>query len=331
MTTAHHLDSWTPEQFSVLEQSILVARHKLHETGLFTDEALAKLIENHPSDYLTIAAMGRDEKKFEWMVGERGDISAETLLEVVRSGQLWVNVIAIGRFHEEYRRIIDEVYDELEANNPRFRAQHRSGNLLISSPHAMVYYHIDLPVNMLWHLRGEKRVWVYPPFDNRFVSPRNIERLIAGEMAEDMPYHPWFEDYALKFDVKPGQMITWPQNTPHRVTNLDGLNVSLSTEHRNPIAKRRLNVHRANRLLRNAFGMECRSCSPHGLGARAKEVLAKGVTLSQRLLRVGNKEPFGYRKRFFIDPNAPLGYTLHDGSRQPDFEEENAVLMGMGR
>ena len=61
MTTAHHLDSWTPEQFSVLEQSILVARHKLHETGLFTDEALAKLMNKN-----LMSLMG--DKKYNYSV-----------------------------------------------------------------------------------------------------------------------------------------------------------------------------------------------------------------------------------------------------------------------
>lgn len=322
------LRDWTPEQFAVLEQAVLVAQHRLHETDLFSDAALAELIDRQPDDYLTIAAMGRDEKKFEWMVGERGDASAHDLLDAVRRGKLWVNLIALGRFYDEYRRIINDLYDELEARNPRFKAQHRSGNLLISSPEAMVYYHIDLPVNMLWHLRGRKRVWVYPPFDPRFVAPRNIERLIHGEMAEDMPYHAWFEDYALKFDVEPGQMITWPQNTAHRVTNLDGLNVSLSTEHRNPLAQRRLNVHRANRFLRKNFGLEGTSIRPEGAVARAKELLIKGVHAVQRVTRRQHKEPFGYRKKFRVDPHAPLGYVLLNGAEQASFEEENAVLMG---
>src|SRR5690606_19909221 len=112
--TSSYLDQWTSEQFAVLEQSILVARHRIHETGLFSDQALADLIDRHPSDYLTIAAMGRDQNKFEWMVGERGDLSALELLDAVRNGQLWLNVIAITRFHEEYRKLIDSVYDELE-------------------------------------------------------------------------------------------------------------------------------------------------------------------------------------------------------------------------
>lgn len=323
-----YLDNWSSEQFRVLESAVLVAEHRIHESGLFTDEALCRLINKHPADYLTIAAMGSDKNKFEWMTGERGNSSAEELLLAVKRGQLWLNLIRLGRLHPEYNSVVNSIYDELEANSPGFKAESRSANLLISSPNAMVYYHLDLPVNMLWHLRGEKQVWVYPSGDERFVAPRNIERLILGEMAEDMPYKPWFEDYALSFTLKPGQMITWPQNAPHRVTNCEGLNVSLSTEHRNPIARRRLGVHLANHYLRQQFGCQNLSISPIGLSARAKELYARVCQRVQSLTRGERPEPFSYRKRFRVDANAEKGYVLLNPDQNLSFAEEEALLVG---
>ena len=329
-TLTSYLDRWTPEQFETLERGVLVARHRLHETGLFSDEALIDLIDRQPEGYLTIAAMGTDENRFEWMTGERGGCSAADLLRAVREHRIWLNLVRVGRFHPEYRKLIDALYDELEANAPGFRALNRSGNLLISSPRAIVYYHIDLPVNMLWHLRGEKQVWVYPHFDNRFVAPRNIERLIRGEMAEDMPYEPWFEDYALRFHVRPGDLITWPQNAAHRVTNCDSLNVSLSTEHHNATALRRLNVNQANHYLRTRLGCSRLSISPDGWGARCKDLAMRGLNRWQRLFGSRQPEPFSYRRRFVVDPNAPRGFVLKDPGDQVGYVEEQAVLMGAG-
>lgn len=323
------LHNWTSEQYRMVEKTTLIAQHRLHESGLFTDEALCELIDRHPQDYLTIAGMGSDQNKFEWMTGIRGQTSAVDLLQAVKNGQLWVNLVCLARFHSEYDRILNSLYDELEAHSPGFKAQHRSANLLISSPNAMVYYHIDLPVNMLWHLRGEKQVWVYPAFDERFVAPQNIERLILGKMAEDMPYHRWYEDYALSFVLQPGQMITWPQNTPHRVTNREGLNVSLSTEHRNPLAKRRINVHLANHYLREQFGCQNLSMDPRGSVARMKEAYARGVQMFQKLTRKKKLEPFSYKKRFRIDPLAPKGYVLLESEKELNFQEEEALLAGV--
>ena len=329
VTSASYLGNWTPEQYRMLEKAVLVAEHRIHETGLFSDEALCELIDRHPDNYLTIAAMGNDKNKFEWMTGERAGISASDLLLAVKQGQLWLNVVCLAKFHPEYERMLNSIYNELEAKVPGFKAQHRSANLLISSPNAQVYYHIDLPVNMLWHLRGEKQVWVYPSFDERFVAPRNIERLIQGKMAEDMPYQPWFEDYVLSFTVQPGQMITWPQNTPHRVTNREGMNVSLSTEHRNPIAKRRINVHLANHYLREQFGWQNLSIDPHRWTARLKENYARACQMYHKLIAGKKAEPFAYRKRFRVDPHAPKGYVLHNPEGEVSFEEEEKLLAGV--
>lgn len=326
IASSSYLKDWTPEQCRVLEQAVLIANHRLHETGLFSDEALAELIDGQPDDYLTLAAMGSDEKKFEWMVGERNGASGQDVVEAVRGGKLWVNLVALTRFHETYRRLVDAVYDELEETVPGFRARHRSANLLISSPQAMVYYHVDLPVNMLWHLRGEKRVWVYP-CDERFVSQRNLERLSVGAMSEDMPYESWFDDYALSFRVQPGQMITWPQNSPHMVKNLDGLNVSLSTEHRDPVAKRRIMVHKANHFLRNRCGVRNLSSSPHGLVAHLKQNGVRALNLLNRLTRRPVDETFGFRRRFVIDPHAESGYRLCEGETAGDFSEEQSVVL----
>jgi len=323
-----YLDGWTDEQYRMVEKTILIAQHRLHQSGLFSDEALIELIDRHPEEYVTIAAMGNDANRFEWMNGERGDVSAADMLRLVREKQLWLNLIRLNRFQPEYARLVDSLYDELERHCPGFKAKHRSANLLISSPNAMVYYHIDLPVNMLWHLRGEKQVWVYPPFDDRFASPQNIERIIVGEMAEDMPYQPWFEDYALNFKLKPGQMITWPQNTPHRVTNLDGLNVSLSTEHRNRMAKRRINVHLANHYLREQFGCDNLSTDPRGWSGQFKEVYARACRVTQKLLAKKQFEPFGYGKSFRLDTQAERGFVMLEQDANPEREAVIQELVG---
>lgn len=321
-----YLQDWTAQDFGVLEEAVLVARHRLHETGLFSDEALADLIDKQSDDYLTLAAMGTDASKFEWMAGQRGDASGKDIIQAVKTGKIWVNIICLARFHPEYAKLLNSLYAELEKNSPGFQAKHRSANLLISSPNAIVYYHIDLPVNMLWHIRGEKRVWVYPHFDNRFASPRNIERAIIGEMSEDMPFEPWFDDYALEFNVKPGQMITWPQQAPHRVTNLDSMSVSLSTEHRNKRAKRRINTHLANYYLRKQFGCKNLSIKPEGWKACVKEAYVRGVQLCNKLITANQLEPYSYRKRFVIDLNAELGYRMLEGENATDFKREEALL-----
>ncbi len=302
------LVDWTPSQYQRLEHDILLAQHRLHESPLFSNEGLVRLLDTHPADCLHVNTMGYDHRDFQWQEGDRNGVPGEVLLDLVQRGRLWINLRNLMQHQPVYRNLINELFDSLERCNSRFKAHFRSANLLISSPGALVHYHVDIPVNMLWHLRGIKRVWVYPPFDFRFVSQDVLERVFSGDYAEDVPYFEWFDEHAQVFDVRPGQMLTWPQNTPHRVTNQEGLNVSLSTEHRNPMATRRINVHLANQWLRNRLGKPSRGVEVSGPWAHLKENLIRGV----RYATAWQQKPkarFVYPKTFRVNPDAPLGFS----------------------
>ncbi|QDU58875.1 cupin-like domain-containing protein [Aeoliella mucimassa] len=306
------LRNWTQEDFDTVEQGVLVAQHGLAETGMFTDDALADIIDSHPAEDLSINTMGVDPDVFDWREGERNGVSGRELVQLVREGQLWINCRRMIDNHPDYARAIHSLYDDIEQQKAGFVAENRTANLLISSPSAWVPYHVDMPVNMLWHIRGTKRVWVYPPFDNRFASSQVLEKVCSGEWSEDVPYDPSFDRYALVYDAQPGQLITWPQLTPHRVCNLEGLNVSLSTEHKNARARRRLNVHSANHLLRTKFGIASQHIAADGPTAHAKQLLARSFRLVDRLFGK-QKEQFVYPKTFYVDPEAPHGYRLKEG------------------
>ena len=317
------LKNWSSQDFEALEESVLVANHGFAETGYFTDEALAELLDQHPDDSLTISTMGSDPTRFEWIEGERNDVSGQTLIELVQQGRLWLNVRRALE-HPHLSGLVDAMYDTLERRAPGFKAQDRNANLLISSSTAMVHYHIDMPVNMLWHIRGRKRVWVYPHFDHRFCSQVSTERVCVGDISEDVPYHSDLDRYALAFDVEPGQLITWPQFTPHRVQNLGGLCVSLSTEHKNPRARRRINMHQANHYLRHRWGWNPKSNDMDSFAAHAKQAVARGVRMAAKFSSQVS-EQFVYPKSFVVDPSVEGGIRLLGGEPSivaPHLDEE---------
>lgn len=187
------LSDWSDDDFKILEDGILCAKHRMADTGLFTDEGLIKILDAHPEEAMSINLMGTDTNKFEWREGERNGCSSEDLINLVRQGHFWLNLRSVQRHHPELSKMINGVYDELEASSPGFIATARTGNLLISSPQAIVYYHIDTKVNMLWHMRGRKRVWVYPPHDERFVSNKVIELCASGAFTDEVPYDKDFD------------------------------------------------------------------------------------------------------------------------------------------
>ena len=321
-----HLVDWTPEQFANVEEEIMTAGHNLHQGSLFSDAGLIKMFDSHPESDMDICTMGDTNTKFEWRDGDRNGVSSEVLLDLLYKGRLWINLRNVLTHHTDVCDAIHSMYDEIEANKPGFQAITRSANLLISSPVALVHYHLDVPVNMLWHIRGTKRVWVYPPFDTRFASQDIVEKICAAEMVEDAPFEPHFDDSAKVFDVQPGQLLTWPQLTTHRVENTgDSLHISLSTEHKNARAIRRINVHLANQFLRRTFGLPCRSFTVEGPVAHMKQALIRAV---RRIRTVkGPEKPKNnvYQKTFKVDPTSPTGVTLLENSAGPLTLEEQAA------
>ena len=287
-----------------LEEQPLTAQHHLLETGMFDDEQLIRVLDTHPRDYLNVHTMGTDETSNQWREGDASKLNGAQLWEATKAGRLWLNVRNMAQHHADFRKLIDDLYDEIQAKTPGFHAMERSANLLISSPRALVYYHLDIPCNMLWHMRGVKRVWAYPPRNDKFVPQTKVEDVICGACNEELDYRSEFDDEAMVVDLQPGQMVTWPQNTPHRVSNLEGLNVSLTTEHLTPKARRRIKLFRANRFMRHTFGCQDLSQNTEGFDYALK-VMSYSVVRAWQKLFPKKAEGYHYPVTFKLDPSKP--------------------------
>jgi hypothetical protein len=298
------LENWTPEQAARMERTIFVAQHRLHTLELFGDEQLIDLLDRHPRADLGINTMGDDPtRRCDWQEGRAGNLDAADLLEAARSGRIWLNVRRVMDHHHDYAELVLAAYDELERTCPGLKTFNHSANLLISSPAAMVYYHLDCPANMLWHLRGRKRVWAYP-LEAGLVSDETIEGVLCGEKSEELDFRPEWDGLATVHDLEPGEMITWPQHTPHRVANTEGLNVSLSTEHMTPSAVRKNNVFLANRHFRKLLGGRWRRTELDGWRPALKEL---ALRVSRRIPVIAPPAPVGYKYpvTFEVDLDAP--------------------------
>jgi len=260
-------------------QQPLTLHHRLHESPLFARAALARLIETYPRAHYSLIAMGGAEDAKAWREGDLGGASGEAVLEAIARGRLWLNLRNVSGVEPAHGALLDAIFAELKAALPGFAPRTWQSGMLISSPGAQVYYHADLPGQMLWQIAGRKRVFLYPN-SAPFVTPEQLEDIALFDVEVDMPYAPWYDEHARVMELAPGQMLSWPLNAPHRVENVEGVNVSLTVSFSTAESRRREILHLANGLLRHRFGITPRSRRTEGAGFLAKAVL-------QKLLRDG--------------------------------------------
>lgn len=283
--------------------------HNLLDTGLFQDEALIQLLDHHPAQDIHVTTMTTstdpDQLISDWRVGTTEGLSGKEILSAVHKGHLWLNIKRLAENAPVFQSLLGSIYQELAQTLSCPAPKWQRATLLISSPAASVYYHADSIPNLLWHIRGKKTVFVYPS-DSRFASPQQLELICSGESEEKLDYRADFESFAQQLDLTPGQALLWPQNSPHRVVNTSGLNVSLSTEHITPEARQKVNLLRANRLIRR-LGVQPKMNPPGSLTCGAKQGIAVCQTVLKKVLR---KAPisFDLTPTFIVDPNAELGY-----------------------
>ena len=97
-------------------------------------------------------------------------------------------------------------------------------------------------------------------------------------------------------------MMYWPLYTPHRVENLDCLNISMTTEYWTENIRRRQMLNLANGILREKLGITPRSTATSGAGFWAKAVLQAGVRRAGLLTKEQKaKRPIEFK----LDPKRP--------------------------
>jgi hypothetical protein len=214
------MDEWSAFQSKQYGSHIQTFRHYLRETGLFEDDALAALLDRHPTELIDVCTMTHhpDFPDRHSTVDFRGCSGAD-LITLAKEGRLWINVREAMSRDPEYMAVMDRTYAELAENSGEHRIRHNCrGGILISSPTAKVPYHCDPTVTLLWHIRGQKRVFVYPTTET-FRPEHAYEAILLGEEDQDLPYQPEFEKEAKVFDLEPGTLVSWPHTSPHRVEN----------------------------------------------------------------------------------------------------------------
>lgn len=188
--------------------------------------------------------------------------------------------------------------------------------LLISSPGAQVYYHLDAEPNMLWHIRGQKKIWVYPAMDTHFVSQEFIEDIYAGAIDENVPFKPEFDEHSQQFLLSPGDVASWPHNGPHRIENVD-MNVSLATSYLTHSTYKREYTQLANRFLLRNNGVKNRSMKEEGPVAAMKRFSFRAINKIKPFPRSARNNT--YITDLQVDPASHNSLKKLDAERPASF------------
>jgi len=255
--------------------------HDLIQKGWGTDDHLAEVLDRYPADLFDINLYDYDDEgQVSLRTGARGKLSGEDLLEAIKQGRLWVNLRGVDGVLSEFWADAMAAFGKIQAGYPGMKAVTNAGQLILSSPAARVPYHFDAAGVVLFHLRGRKRIYVYPG-DEAHLPERAMEQVVARQTTEELPYTLAFENDATVIDLEPGQALTWPLYAPHRVENLDRFCVSLSMDFQTWSSRMRNGALYTNAVLRS------RGAKPRQTEVMGQGELAARWAASLALRRMG--------------------------------------------
>ena len=197
---------WSNDRIEGFEKAIVRFRHTLAERPLFSDAGLIGVLNRYPRDAMGIFTMGEDLEDWQsWRRGTANGLDGAALLEAVRQGRLWLNLRHANRHLPEFAALCDEISAEKE-KHLKTRILNRDLGLLISSPNARVFYHLDVPLSSLWQVRGVKRIWFYPRGEP-FTDPAWLERCVHGVAEGQMPFSSEWDAHAATFELTAGDNL----------------------------------------------------------------------------------------------------------------------------
>ena len=308
------LTNWNESHTAGFQKEIISFGHDLEATGLFSDDALIALLEKHPSERLDVCSMGNSEHPLypnKMRTGDFRDADGKTLLAAAKSGLIWINVREAMNIHPEYKAVLDKMYGDLaqRTGNKTFSAK---GGILISSPIAKVPYHFDKTETILWHVRGKKRMYLYP-LTPEFISDKGYENAVVDMLEDDLPFSFDWDQHASIFDLQPGQALTWPMNMPHRVDN-QAFCVSVTTEYTTVASGRRNAAMLTNATLRHKFGMNPSYWNASPAENYIKSIFGRVIKKTGFAAKVERKDFVTFK----IDPDAD-GYIVDTDPYERNF------------
>ncbi len=297
------LPDLTPSQRRRAGREVLKFHHRLDETGLFSDAALARLIDETPRERISIRTSAAGAEP--WIAGEAGRLNGAELVAAARKGRIWITVPTAGAIR--YCRVLARLMDEF-AHAMGLKVLDAEAQVVIASPRTGAAFHVDSAETMVLHVRGHETLQVHPP---RGLTERRLEAILREEASPDLPPGQPLEGGATPVSLQSGEAAWWPLHSPHRTVNGEGLNVSVAIAFVSPRSRRVNGVVYTNGFLRRRLGL-------HPVSSRTPSLLQPAYLAAARLLqslRPHGDAPPAPAPRFEVDLDAPGCIRWRKGER----------------
>ncbi len=294
------IQNWSPAQKADFGKTPMVFEHGLLGTGLFEDAALEQLLDVYPAELFDINLFDFDaEGQASMRTGARGRLPGKDVLAGVKEGRIWVQLRGAESWYPELRTAIHQAFAGISEQVAGFKPVQLTGQLIMSAPGAKVPFHADAPGVVLFHLRGRKRIWIYPS-DEAHMPQQGMENIMLRQQTEDLPYRRDMDAVAKVFDLEPGQAVTWPLHAPHRIENQGVFNVSLSVDYQTWNTRMINGAHYANGVLRR-WGAPIAPMSKTPAAARAA---LWGASLGLKRMPIVEDRIKSFERSFELGPEA---------------------------
>ena len=221
-------------------------RHRLAHHPLFALPRLIELAKCLPARFVEYNA-GDVPISLDPAKTPRNGLSPEETVRRIEECRSWL-ALRNAEQDPDYRALLHRVVDEVRPHVQD--AIHDAGAFIfVSSPGAVAPYHMDPEENLLFQIRGSKRVHIFDPSDRSLLSQEELERFYSGAHC-NLVYREAYAPKARAFDLAPGEGVHIPLTAPHWVRNGGEVCISFSVTLYTRDCYRVSHVHHMNARLR---------------------------------------------------------------------------------
>lgn len=216
-----------------LDKSGFKFRHHLLNHPAMTMKNLAQVAQSLPKDqvFYSSGKLNKSDDFDRAYIEHKNGLTLQQTIENMQGSDSYVMIRSPEddpSFKELYQGLIEDVERVMRSNGDKKPALDPRLYLFIASPNSLTPFHFDRYSTFLMQFQGTKKVYVYPPWDERVLNRVDLESFIARSGSRP-PYREDFDNHATGFDFGPGEALHIPFVAPHYVKNgSEEVSISLS-------------------------------------------------------------------------------------------------------